>query len=118
MPEFAPARWSIGQRIAGATEPEMSRAIDAGEILRPHVLRPTWHFVAPEDIRWLLELTGPRVHMKNAPHYRREDLDEAVLTRAHEAIGRALEGGQYRTRIDLADYLKCAGIETSQLGRG
>ena len=69
--EFAPARWSIGQRIAGATEPEISRAIDAGEILRTHVLRPTWHFVAPEDIRWLLELTGPRVHMKNAPHYRR-----------------------------------------------
>ena len=41
-----------------------------------------------------------------------------MLTRAHAAIGRALEGGQYRTRIDLADYLKCAGIETSRLGRG
>src|SRR6185369_749656 len=50
--EFGPAKWSIGQRVAGATEPAISRAFDAGEILRTHVLRPTWHFVAPADIRW------------------------------------------------------------------
>jgi hypothetical protein len=116
--EFGPAKWSIGQRVAGATEPAISRAFDAGEILRTHVLRPTWHFVVPADIRWLLELTGPRVHQKNATYYRREGVDDTVLAMAHAVIARALEGGRHRNRTDLADHLKCAGIEATNLGLG
>jgi hypothetical protein len=29
-----------------------------GSIIRTHVLRPTWHFVAPEDLRWMLAPHG------------------------------------------------------------
>jgi hypothetical protein len=111
--EFGPAKWSIGQRTAGSTDPEISGAFDDGEILRTHVLRPTWHFVAADDIRWLLELTGPRVHQGNAGRYRELELDAATLARAGKAIVTAVEGGRYRTRTDLADHLKCAGISTA-----
>jgi winged helix DNA-binding protein len=111
--EFGPAKWSIGQRIAGATDPSISGAIDAGEILRTHVLRPTWHFVAPGDIRWLLELTGPRVHQSNAGRCRDLGLDDATLARSDATIVAALEGGRHWTRTDLADHLKCAGIDTT-----
>ncbi len=110
--EFGPAKWSIGQRIAGATEPEVSRAFDVGEILRTHVLRPTWHFVAPADIRWLLKLTGPRVHKGNAGRYRELGLDAETLAKSDATITAAVEGGRFRTRTDLADYLNCAGIAT------
>ncbi|HYN36580.1 MAG TPA: crosslink repair DNA glycosylase YcaQ family protein, partial [Actinomycetota bacterium] len=58
--DYGPAKWSLGQRNRGITDEEMDRALDEGSILRTHVLRPTWHFVLPEDIRWLLELTRPR----------------------------------------------------------
>jgi len=110
--EFGPAKWSVGQRISGATEPAISRAIDAGEILRTHVLRPTWHFVAPADIRWLLELTGPRVHQGNAGRYRELGLDAETLAKSDATIAAAVEGGRFRTRTDLAAYLDCAGIAT------
>ena len=93
--EFGPAKWSVGQRISGATEPAISRAIDAGEILRTHVLRPTWHFVAPADIRWLLELTGPRVHQGNAGRYRELGLDAETLAKSDATIAAAVEGGRY-----------------------
>jgi hypothetical protein len=46
----------------GTTDAEIERAVDEGRILRTHVMRPTWHFVTPTDIRWMLELTAPRVH--------------------------------------------------------
>src|SRR5437660_1060994 len=59
--DYAGATWAVGQRTHGATAAALDRLIDAGSILRTHVLRPTWHFVLPEDIRWLLALTGPRV---------------------------------------------------------
>jgi hypothetical protein len=116
--EFGPAKWSIGQRIVGTTEPDIARAFDAGEILRTHALRPTWHFVAAEDIRWILELTAPRVYQLNATMYRRLELDDAVLARAHAALADSLQRGRHRTRTDLADYLKCAGIEAEGMRLG
>ena len=116
--EFGPAKWSIGQRIVGATEPAIARAFDAGDILRTHALRPTWHFVAAEDIRWILELTAPRVHQLNATMYRRLELDDAVLAKAQTVLSDALEGGHHRTRSDLADCLKCAGIQAEGMRLG
>ena len=110
--EFGPAKWSVGQRIAGATEPAISRAIDAGEILRTHVLRPTWHFVAPDDIRWLLELTGPRVHQGNAGRYRELGSTRKPSPnrmRRSPPPSKAADSGR---ATDLADYLNCAGIDT------
>ena len=52
------ARWGVGQRVKGATDVTIQAAYDDGRILRTHVLRPTWHFVTPDDIGWLLELTA------------------------------------------------------------
>lgn len=60
--DLANARWAVGQRARDATDADVERAFDAGDILRTHVMRPTWHFVAPADIRWLLALTAPRIH--------------------------------------------------------
>ena len=56
--EFAEAKWSISERTGGLTEAEVDAAFDRGEILRTHVLRPTWHFVTPADIRWMLQPHG------------------------------------------------------------
>src|SRR5688572_10188593 len=59
--EYALAKWAIGQRAEGLVDGDLDRALSEGSIVRTHVLRPTWHFVAPDDLRWLLALTGPRV---------------------------------------------------------
>ena len=55
------ASWAVATRTPGAVEDDISRLLDDGVILRTHVLRSTWHFVLPGDIRWLVELTAPRV---------------------------------------------------------
>ena len=76
----------------------MDRAFDEGSIIRTHVMRPTWHFVAPEDIRWLLQLTGPRVHAVNSHYGKKLELDEGTLRRGHEILERALIGSRHLTR--------------------
>ena len=73
-------------------------------------MRPTWHFVTPADIRWLLELTAPRVNQANAYMYRKLELDDALFRRSNAAIARALEGGRHLTRAELASVLAQAGI--------
>lgn len=108
--DYAGARWGLGQRIRGATDAAIETAFNQGHILRTHVLRPTWHFVAPQDIHWILMLTAPRVHAVNASMYRRLELDAGVFKRSRAALKKALRDGQYLTRAELTSRLKAAGI--------
>jgi hypothetical protein len=113
--DYAGAKWAVGQRVRGASDATIEQALSEGTILRTHVLRPTWHFVAREDIRWLLALTAPRVHVRNGPMYRRLGLDDTVFERSHVALAEALQGGQQLTRQELAVVLEQAGIAADGL---
>jgi Winged helix DNA-binding domain len=106
--------WGVGQRVAGCTVAEVNAAVAKGEILRTHVLRPTWHLVAPEDIRWLLAVTGPRIIAASAGRYRRLGLDERLLARSSSVIASALGGGDHLTRPELGAALATAGIDATR----
>ena len=116
--EYAEAKWSVGQRLRGGTEARIDAALDAGTIVRTHVLRPTWHFVAAADARWLLRLTAPRVHQLNRYWYRKFELDPDVLARGHAVLTAALSAGAPRTRRELAAALAEAGIPADGLRLG
>jgi hypothetical protein len=77
---------------------EVQAEFDSGDFLRTHILRPTWHFVAAEDIRWILEVTAPRVQRLNQTIYRQHSLDPATLDHGVAVIAEQLRGGRYRTR--------------------
>jgi hypothetical protein len=104
--EYGPAMWSIGQRSKGLREADVDRAITDGTIVRTHVLRPTWHFIARDDVRWLLALSGPRVQQGNAGRYRQLGLDARTLARAEKVIASALEGDNRLSRDELAALLE------------
>ena len=114
--EYPLARWSLGQRARGLDEVAIDRALADGDILRTHVLRDTWHFVAPEDIRWLVELTRPRIRMRNEAMHRRFGLDARLLARTDALIVEALEASGRLTRTQLASVLSEHGIE-AEIGR-
>lgn len=107
--DYGPAKWSIGQRT-GVDNDTLDRQFDDGQFLRTHVLRPTWHFVHPADLRWLLELTRDRVHMINGFMYRQEGLDRALRDQADAVLIDVLRGGRSLTRSELAAALKDASI--------
>jgi hypothetical protein len=103
--EYAHALWSLGMRTFGLTAAEVQAEFDRGDFLRTHILRPTWHFVAAEDIRWILEVTAPRVQRLNQTIYRQEALDQATLDRGVDLIVEELKGGRFRTRTELGQAL-------------
>lgn len=111
--DFGPAKWSIAQRSRRLQDPDIDLALAAGSILRTHVMRPTWHFVAPDDVRWLLALTGPRVQQHNAPRCRQLGLDGKTFARAEDLIASALEGGRHLTRAALSRVLRDGGVDAS-----
>lgn len=109
--DYGPAKWSIGQRAANLVDEDLDRALAAGSIVRTHALRPTWHFVARDDVRWVLALTGPRVHQNNRSRFRALGLDEQTLSRCEGLIVSALEGGNHLTRDAIAAILDGAGVD-------
>ncbi len=110
--DYAGAKWSLALRMRAARDRAIDRAFNEGSILRTHLLRPTWHFVVADDIRWLLALTAPRVHAASAHMYRKLELDAAVFKRSNAALAKALQGGRHLTRNELEGVLQKVGIAT------
>ncbi|WP_155368590.1 winged helix DNA-binding domain-containing protein [Catellatospora vulcania] len=109
--DYGPATWSLGERITDAHEHGVHRDFGDGALLRTHALRPTWHFLTPDDIGWVLALTGPRVHQLNAYYYRQLGLDEQLRGRCDAMLVEALAGTQL-TRKELTALFQAAGIGT------
>ena len=111
--DYGYARWSVAQR---QTEPAEAATIDAafdeGRILRTHVLRPTWHYVVPGDLRWLVSLSGPCVEAANGRRYKDLGLDAHTLGRSNEVIGQAVSD-RARTRRELALALEERQVSTA-----
>ncbi|RJP23033.1 MAG: winged helix DNA-binding domain-containing protein [Deltaproteobacteria bacterium] len=110
--DYAAAKWSLGMRVEGSTDVSIENAFNDGAILRTHVLRPTWHFVTPENIRWMLELTAPHVKARMAPYDLKLELDEALLAKTNDAIENSLKSGSPVTRGEIKTALDRIGVAT------
>jgi hypothetical protein len=108
-----------GPRAAGSSRDFSDAAVDAafnsGAILRTHVLRPTWHFVLPADVGWMLRLSAPRIRGFCAPYHRQLEIDAAVLRKSRKLISTALQDGAFLTRTEIAALLRRAKIDTSDI---
>lgn len=111
--DFQGAKWALALRLKDATSESLDALFNDGRILRTHVLRPTWHFVLPEDIRWMLELTAPRVSQAMTYYNRKLELDRTFFDRSNAIIGEALAGGNALTRTEIAGVLTKHGINAS-----
>ena len=108
--DYGSAKWGLARRTSGLTDDDVEQAFTSGAILRTHVLRPTWHFVLPSDVRWMLELTAPRVRASMSYNNRALALDRATFRRANAALERALRDGSQMTRSELARVLTRARV--------
>jgi hypothetical protein len=106
--------WGIAQRLPpDSTIHGLGAAMDDGRFVRTHGPRPTWHFLAPGDLRWVLSLVGPRVEVQNGPMYRREGVTVDDLGRAIAILRASLSGGRAMTRPELAAAFAAGGIENA-----
>jgi hypothetical protein len=112
--DYTAAKWAVGQRTTGLTDAAIEQACTDGTILRTHILRPTWHFVTPADIRWMLALTAPRIHAANRTYYRQLELDDTIIGQCKDIMVKALQGGNQLTRNELGAILEQAGIDTRE----
>jgi hypothetical protein len=111
--DFSMVKWAVGIRLPKSTDREIEAAINEGEILRTHLLRPTLHLISSYDIRWILALTAPWIRVSLKSRSKDLDLTESIIKKSNSIITDALKGDNHLTREELVTILKGAGINTS-----
>ena len=84
--DYAGAKWALTLRAPALTDAQLDRALADGTILRTHGPRPTWHFIAPADIRWVLTAVAPRVQLRSRTMYRTYEVDAALMARVRRVV--------------------------------
>jgi hypothetical protein len=112
--DFAMAKWAIGLRLNHPTDAQIVSAFNNGEIIRTHLMRPTWHFVSAEDVYWMLDLTGPQIKSSMKSRDKQLGLDEQVLRKSNKILERMLSGGKNLTSDELAGEYKKNRISTGE----
>ncbi len=110
--DYAMAKWALGVRLSNATDASIEAAISRGEVIRTHLMRPTWHFVSADDIYWMLDLTAPHIKSLVRTRHKELELTEDIFSRSYEIMSKALEGGKHLTRKALGAALEKANIAT------
>ncbi len=113
--DFGAAKWAIGNRITAIGDSDIERDFNEGNILRTHILRPTWHFIAPEDIRWILKLTAGKVISSNRLYHQKLGIDDSDLKKSKRVFEKELSGGRQLTRNELNGLLKKKKINTDDI---
>ncbi len=108
--DYPMSKWALGVRLPGVTDEAVQSALDRGEILRTHILRPTWHLVAAGDIGWMLTLTAPHIRSSFAARLRELELTEKTIADSQRVVENALAGGRHLTRPELVGELRQANL--------
>lgn len=116
--DYPSAGWALGLRVADLNAERFNEAFNTGRIVRTHVMRPTWHFLHPSDIRWMLELTGDKVKRAFTVYNDQLDLSEAIFRKSTDIFAKTLQGGKHCTRQELADALAAHGIQAKTMRLG
>ena len=111
--DYLGALWAVGARMKNAVEADVERALAERAIVRCWPMRGTLHFVAAEDVRWMLELLAPRVLSRHRARLERDfELDAKTLRRCRTLVERALAGGHAMTRSEIYALLEKVRIAT------
>jgi hypothetical protein len=102
--DYAMAKWAIGSRCE-ATEAEIEEAVNSAQIIRTHILRPTWHFVSADDIYWMLDLSGPQVQKMTISAAKKYGYDVKKLNQINSQIQKLLAGNNHLTREEIMKEL-------------
>jgi hypothetical protein len=103
--DYAMAKWAVGVRLPGSTDDDVEQAINRGEIIRTHVMRPTWHLVSSNDVKWMLALTAPHLRKAMRSVHKSLGLTDQIFKRSHSIIKKSLTNNGYMTRTELVAEL-------------
>ena len=112
--DYSMAKWAIGVRLTESSDKIVESSYNNGEILRIHLLRPTWHFVSADDIYWMLQLSSTKIKSSLKSRHAQLELSNPIIAKTTKIIEKALSKESYMTRDELSDEFSKAAIRTNE----
>jgi len=110
--DYYGAMWALAMRLKSGVVDDIEAALAARSIARSWPMRGTLHFVAPEDLRWMLKYLAAKVFPRMNSNYRKSGLDKKIFMKSGKIWEKELSGKQM-TREELYDVLEKNKIDTS-----
>jgi Winged helix DNA-binding domain len=105
--------WAVGQRVPGSRAADVRAALDGGRVVRSWPMRGTLHLLAPEDLKWILEITSGRLIKGLAGRHRDLGISAADVHAAADAALQRVSGGAAASRAELFQAFELAGQSTA-----
>jgi len=110
--DYKMSKWAFGIRLPDSTESDINKEIDSGNIIRTHLLRPTWHFASSEDIYWILDLSAPQIKAAAKSRDKQLGLSDSIFNICNRIFEKSLRDQNHKTREELLSILTKSGIDT------
>lgn len=107
------ALWAVGLRVPNAGVDAVRSALDEGLVVRSWPMRGTLHLLAPEDLRWILDITADRLLRGMGGRHRELEIAARDVDVAREAALELVSGGGAATRQELFAAFEAAGQSTN-----
>lgn len=103
--DLASAKWAMAIRLPGIAMEAIETSINACEIVRTHILRPTWHIVSATDYFPLLKLTAPNIIKSLKSRHQSLELDEKFFNKSTPLLEQMLSNETHLTRFDITNKI-------------
>jgi hypothetical protein len=111
--DYEGAKWSMAIRTKQNCPLSIEQAIADRSIVRTWPMRGTLHFVASDDVRWILKLLAPRIIPGMAGRNKQLELDQSIFHKSQDLLLRNMEGTKQLLRSEVYYILEKNGIATS-----
>lgn len=111
--DFTMAKWAIANRLGNCTEQEVEVAFNRGDFIRTHIMRPTWHFVSSDDLKWLLLLSGERIKAICNSYVKELSISNSENSKSFRLLERILRDNNHLTKEEIIVYLENEGLGTT-----
>jgi hypothetical protein len=110
--DYEMSKWAVALRLPNQNENKIEDALNNGEIIRTHILRPTWHIVSAQNLRWMMDLSAPQLIRTLNSYNKSVDLDAKDLIKSEKIILKLLQKKNHCTRDEIMMVLQKEKIKT------
>ncbi len=108
--DYTMSKWAVGIRLQSATLRDVEKSLQQGEIVRTHIMRPTWHLVPAEDLRWMLQLSSDRMRGAVTIYEKNRGINIDLHVKTNSLLEKILEGNNHLNRQEIQEALNRNGL--------